>query len=909
MARPVLFSACGSAMKTPPVNFGIPTGVGAIAPPSITKSAGGASGSFAHELSVRWPGNGDLDWDSEPGTSTNTRNPQGGHGKKTSAPSSGLLSAILVHGPAAQAHECRNTSNGHANSAPDMSTGAHSQANGDLPPDSGDKSVTRITANLRSTGTAQVATVSPQATSVGSAPSAQTTWMSGSLLLGTGVSNQIPPEAEPPVVFGHAPAGQQNWVMPSPGEERAQSVAGKRAAAANVENESASPPSHREVNASAVAPMPAAGPAEQVGQPQPKSAPASVANALSNPPAPVNLTGTTQLRMTFREPVGAAPAPSGEPKKVEPGLDKATVSSPSVPVDPQDAIPFATGLRHATSVGSAAPAQTTGILGSLFLGARVSNLIPPGAELPGVFGQAAAGQQNSGEERGQSIAGTQAAAANVENESASPISHREDGSTVAPITAAGPAEQMSQPLPESAPVAVSNALSNPPTQLNFTDSTQLQLASREPTKAVPAPSWEPKEFEAELAKLTLSSSSTPEVYEEATSLPKGSIFERQADQPSAESDAAQHDLGNVGAERPAAPTAGPSRATQPEVLRGRDTVFDLQADSDTSPPEILLDYLTPIATSATGVLAAKGGSSFGEPHSAIKEVAPPAGNLSNGVHFRSPESDQGEDRDPAGNRLRSNEGVPETGNIPPGASDGTRTPAGGDSNSALGRALPDPEDNSAPDRTPVFSKTASLTGSAQKIGLANNDASSQIAFDPSPAMQRNSPAQHGPEASSTGSAADGAAVLQNWEGVRASTGLHMSSAYLAQVMGKSELQVDMKSDAWGPVSVHATLSSGQVGAEIQVSDRAAHTALTEGLPALEKTLGDKGIQVVNLDVSREPGYNHGQSQGQQKWPAGHSAPATKAYTERSAINNDPSAASTIGNWPDDFLLGRVNVRA
>jgi hypothetical protein len=335
----------------------------------------------------------------------------------------------------------------------------------------------------------------------------------------------------------------------------------------------------------------------------------------------------------------------------------------------------------------------------------------------------------------------------------------------------------------------------------------------------------------------------------------------------------------------------------------------LQADSDTSSPEISPNYLTPTATSASDVLAAKGESSPGEPHSAIKEVAPPAGNLSNGVHLRSPESDEGEDRDHAGNRLRSNEGVPETGNIPPGASDGTRTPAGGDSNSALGGALPDAEDNSAADRTPVFSKTTSLTSADQKPGLPNTDASSQIAFDPSPAMQRNSAAQHGPEASSTGSPANAAAVLQNWDGVRASTSPHVSSAYLAQVMGRSELQVDMKSDAWGPVSVHATLSNGQVGAEIQVSDRVAHTALTEGLPALEKTLGDKGIQVVNLDVSRGLGYNYAQSQGQPGKHAGQSPRAAKAYTERRAIESELPAESTIGNWTDDFRLGRVSVRA
>jgi len=119
----------------------------------------------------------------------------------------------------------------------------------------------------------------------------------------------------------------------------------------------------------------------------------------------------------------------------------------------------------------------------------------------------------------------------------------------------------------------------------------------------------------------------------------------------------------------------------------------------------------------------------------------------------------------------------------------------------------------------------------------------------------------------------------------------------------------MKSDSWGPVSVHATLSNGQVGAEIEVSNRVAHAALTEGLQALEKTLGDKGIQVVNLDVSRGLGHGYAQSQGQQEKQKGQSPYASRPSTESSTIESDPRAASTIGYWIDDSLSSRVSVRA
>jgi flagellar hook-length control protein FliK len=128
-------------------------------------------------------------------------------------------------------------------------------------------------------------------------------------------------------------------------------------------------------------------------------------------------------------------------------------------------------------------------------------------------------------------------------------------------------------------------------------------------------------------------------------------------------------------------------------------------------------------------------------------------------------------------------------------------------------------------------------------------------------------------------------------------------------MDQSELQVEMKSDSWGPVSVKASLSNGQIGAEIQVSNHDAHAAVAEGLNVLEKTLGDRGIQVVNLDVSYGSGHSYAQSQGQQEKPAGQPPHDAKSYTYRSAIESDPSAASTHANTTDDFVLYRVSVRA
>jgi flagellar hook-length control protein FliK len=119
----------------------------------------------------------------------------------------------------------------------------------------------------------------------------------------------------------------------------------------------------------------------------------------------------------------------------------------------------------------------------------------------------------------------------------------------------------------------------------------------------------------------------------------------------------------------------------------------------------------------------------------------------------------------------------------------------------------------------------------------------------------------------------------------------------------------MKSDPWGPVSVRATLSNGQFGAEIQVGNRDAHAALTEGLNGLEKALGDKGIQVVSLGVSQGLGYGHSESQGQQEKHAMAPPNSGKGYTPHAAVKTGSSAMATTAGSTEDFVSRRVSVRA
>ena len=921
----------GSKMNTRLVNLGLPTGVAAKASPLSTATSGGTSGSFALELSALRPWNGNLDSDSDANASMNARNPQGGAGKKSSSTAaSSLPSPLMMHGRLAQAEKCPSAPNGGAGRTSIFSVSAQSLAGGDLPPASSNYSAPEITASVRATGIAQVAFGERRVASAGSGASAQTTGISGSILLASPISNQIQPQVAPPAVFTGAVAGQQNWVIPSVDEEGALSLTGTKSSATKVEDGSTSPQIHRAANGLAVEQMPSIGPTDQrelSSQLQLQSAPGLVAGVLSNPSTALNLASRTQARVAYRQTADASPEVYQDAS--------ALVVAP---------LPTAGPTEQTEQSGQSRPQGASGLVAS-----ALSNPVPQ-LNLTGR---------------------TQAQMAYRQTADASPEVYQDASAlVVAPLPTAGPTEQTEQSgqsQPQGASGLVASALSNPVPQLNLTGRTQAQMAYRQTADASPAPAGEPRNGEPGPAKLAApadaaaslsgkppsframsesSSSSAQEVPQDARPSERRSVSQKQAAEPQVLVDPADHYLDEPDAELPVAGTLLQFLAVHPQVLWGGIADSDSQPSgkpdsTNSSPLEMSPNLPIPAATGQLVSLTAQGGSSLEQPQSAnagklareaeqnnngkialtqrasgtevtsrgtglSTEAAPPAVNPSNSARLRSPESDKSEDADHAGSQPSSKEGVPGPGNMAPVGVDGTQ--AGGDSNSSPAVTLQDAQGDSTTDRTPAPSKTVSSASAGQKVSPPNTDTSSQIAVDPSQAIRRGSDAQNEPEAPTTGPAGHAAPTLQDWDGVRESMGQQVSSAHLAEVMGRLEMQVDMKSDSWGPVSVHATLNNGLVGAEIQVSDRDAHATLTEGLQGLEKTLGDKGIQVMNLDVTKSLGYSNAQSQGQQENQAGRPYHAAKVYTHRVAVETETPAASTISNSTDDLVLRRVSVR-
>jgi len=351
---------------------------------------------------------------------------------------------------------------------------------------------------------------------------------------------------------------------------------------------------------------------------------------------------------------------------------------------------------------------------------------------------------------------------------------------------------------------------------------------------------------------------------------------------------------------PGAPSEARILVTQPESFLGKPQTGDaINLAHDAGQDK---DGNTAVTAGASGT--------EGNPRSpgSSRGVTVTVPSPSSNPQLRSPASDKSKESDRVGSSPSSKEGTPRTDRTAGAVPDWTQ--AGGDTDAAADGSSPGGQTASATDRSPVSLKIASLVSAGQKVVAAEPDTGPGIAIDPSQAMRRGSDAQRDSATTSTESAGRAAPpALQNWDAIRQQLGQIVSSAHLAEAMGQSELQVDMKSDSLGPVSVRAILNNGQIGAEIQVSNHDARAVLTEGLHTLEKTLGEKGLQVVNLDVSQGLDYSHAQSQGQQGKQAGQAAHAAKGYTDHSVSKPELSEVSNTANWTGDFVLGRVSVHA
>ena len=114
------------------------------------------------------------------------------------------------------------------------------------------------------------------------------------------------------------------------------------------------------------------------------------------------------------------------------------------------------------------------------------------------------------------------------------------------------------------------------------------------------------------------------------------------------------------------------------------------------------------------------------------------------------------------------------------------------------------------------------------------------------------------------------------------------------------MQVAFNSESLGTVSLRATLHHGEIGAVIQVSNREAHSALVAELPALERSLGDRGVRWA-LDISH--GTTNGGSE-QQRAPEYHGRRADSLWQ-----SPNPETPATTSTYISDLQDKRLSVHA
>jgi hypothetical protein len=137
----------------------------------------------------------------------------------------------------------------------------------------------------------------------------------------------------------------------------------------------------------------------------------------------------------------------------------------------------------------------------------------------------------------------------------------------------------------------------------------------------------------------------------------------------------------------------------------------------------------------------------------------------------------------------------------------------------------------------------------------------------------------------------------------------VTSARLFEQAGNAEMQVKLRSEAWGPIDVRTVVRGSDVGASIRVEGRETQAVLASELPQLEQALSQRSLRVERLDVlqgslagggSNGGGPGHGHSPEPRQDPAG--------YTAGLAYAPPPEIPAPAAAWGLGAASARLNLR-
>jgi flagellar hook-length control protein FliK len=150
-----------------------------------------------------------------------------------------------------------------------------------------------------------------------------------------------------------------------------------------------------------------------------------------------------------------------------------------------------------------------------------------------------------------------------------------------------------------------------------------------------------------------------------------------------------------------------------------------------------------------------------------------------------------------------------------------------------------------------------------------------------------------------------------WQSASDQVGRIVNSAALNSLRNGTEMRVQLRTDAYGPMEIRATLDAGKVGAAIGVENAQAHHALLNQLPALQQSLSERQVQVDHISVVNsfaQNGSDFGAGSGKQHDDASASGASPQQPWGSERVSEPASLPATEVRQPES-LWGRLNVRA
>jgi flagellar hook-length control protein FliK len=150
-----------------------------------------------------------------------------------------------------------------------------------------------------------------------------------------------------------------------------------------------------------------------------------------------------------------------------------------------------------------------------------------------------------------------------------------------------------------------------------------------------------------------------------------------------------------------------------------------------------------------------------------------------------------------------------------------------------------------------------------------------------------------------------------WQSVSAQVGRVVNTATLNALQNGTEMRVQLRTDAFGPMDIRATLEGGKIGAAIGVESAEAHNALLGQLPALQQSLNERQVQLDEISVVSNYGQSatdFGTGSGKQNGDPTPSGGYRQQPGEPERVS-EPASAPVTEAWQPATSRGRLSVQA